>query len=135
MGKNQHVIPRDGKWAVRGEGNRRITSEHRTQRTAINSAARDARNEKSEVVIHGRDGKIRASGSYHVVARYDGKWSVRKTGDARASWVFDNAKKAISFGRSKAKNMRGEIIVHDCDGRVRSADSYGHDPYPPRKGR
>lgn len=64
MGKNQHVVPRDGRWAVRGEGNSRITSDHRTQGAAINSAARTARNEKSEVVIHGRDGKIRDKDSY-----------------------------------------------------------------------
>lgn len=64
MGKNQHVVPRDGKWAVRGEGNTRISSEHRTQGAAINSAVRTARNEKSEVVIHGRDGKIRDKDSY-----------------------------------------------------------------------
>jgi hypothetical protein len=153
MGKNQHVVPRDGKWAVRGEGNSRVSSEYRTQGAAINSATRTARNEKSEVVIHGRDGKIRdkdsyghdpllprnksrlGSGSYHVVTRYDGKWGVRKTGDTRASWVFDNEKKAISVGRSMAKDIHGEIIIHDSDGRVRSADSYGRDPCPPGKGR
>lgn len=64
MGKNQHVVPRDGKWAVRGEGNSRVTSDHRTQHAAINIAARIARSEKSEVVIHGRDGKIRDKDSY-----------------------------------------------------------------------
>lgn len=64
MGKNQHVVPHEGKWAVRGEGNSRVSSEHRTQGTAINSATRTARHEKSEVVIHGRDGKIRDKDSY-----------------------------------------------------------------------
>lgn len=64
MGKNQHVVPRDGRWAVRGEGNSRISSEHRTQGTAINFAMKVARSEKSEVVIHGRDGKIRDKDSY-----------------------------------------------------------------------
>jgi hypothetical protein len=64
MGKNQHVVPRDGRWAVRGEGNSRISSDHRTQGAAISSATRTARSEKSEVVIHGRDGKIRDKDSY-----------------------------------------------------------------------
>ena len=64
MGKNQHVVPKDNKWAVRGEGNSRITSDHRTQKTAINTAIRIAKAEKSEVVIHGRDGKIRDKDSY-----------------------------------------------------------------------
>ncbi|MGE6767875.1 DUF2188 domain-containing protein [Serratia sp. NPDC071084] len=25
MGKNQHVVPHNGEWAVRGEGNDRVT--------------------------------------------------------------------------------------------------------------
>ncbi|HII2327449.1 TPA: DUF2188 domain-containing protein, partial [Escherichia coli] len=29
MGKNQHVVPHNGEWAVRGEGNERVTSTHR----------------------------------------------------------------------------------------------------------
>ncbi|MCP6462349.1 DUF2188 domain-containing protein, partial [Klebsiella pneumoniae] len=34
MGKNQHVVPHNGEWAVRGEGNERVTSTHRTQQEA-----------------------------------------------------------------------------------------------------
>jgi len=64
LGKNQHVVPHDGKWAVRGEGNSRVSSDHRTQGAAINAATRTARAEKSEVVIHGRDGQIRDKDSY-----------------------------------------------------------------------
>lgn len=64
MGKNQHVVPYGNKWAVRGAGNSRITSDHRTQSATINAAAKIARHEKSEVVIHGRDGKIRDKDSY-----------------------------------------------------------------------
>lgn len=64
MGKNQHVVPRGSKWAVRGAGNNRITSDHRTQHAAINAARRIARSERSEVVIHGRDAKIRDKDSY-----------------------------------------------------------------------
>lgn len=64
MGKNQHVVPYGDKWAIRGAGNSRITSDHRTQATAIKAAVRIAKNEKSEVVIHGRDAKIRDKDSY-----------------------------------------------------------------------
>lgn len=64
MGKNQHVVPYDDKWAVRGAGNSRITSDHRTQSAAINAAVKVAKHEKSEVVIHGMDGKIRDKDSY-----------------------------------------------------------------------
>lgn len=64
MGKNQHVVPYDDKWAVRGEGNSKITSDHRTQEVAINAARRIAINQQSEVVIHGKNGKIRDKDSY-----------------------------------------------------------------------
>ena len=35
MGKNQHVVPHNGAWAVRGEHNGRVTSQHSTQSAAI----------------------------------------------------------------------------------------------------
>ena len=63
-GKDQHVVPRDKEWAVRGEGNKRDTSHHRTQKDAIDSARNIAKKQRSEVVIHRRDGKIRDSDSY-----------------------------------------------------------------------
>lgn len=64
MGKNQHVVPNDDGWGVRGEGNDRLSSRHQTQSDAIDAARNIARNERSEVVIHGRDGKIRDKDSY-----------------------------------------------------------------------
>ena len=64
MKKNQHVVQRDDGWAVRGEKNSRDTSHHSTQAAAINAAREIAINNKSEVVIHGRDGKIRDKDSY-----------------------------------------------------------------------
>lgn len=60
----QHVVPRDDGWAVRGEGNSRDTSHHRTQNDAIDSAREIARNQKTEVVIHRPDGRIRDSDSF-----------------------------------------------------------------------
>lgn len=56
---NQHVVPYEGVWAVRREGNKRITSKHRLQETAIRKAKRLARKYKADVIIHGEDGSIR----------------------------------------------------------------------------
>jgi uncharacterized protein YdaT len=64
MSKNQHVVPREDGWGVRGEGNARDTSHHRTQKEAINTARRIAQNQHSEVVIHRPDGRIRDKDSY-----------------------------------------------------------------------
>jgi hypothetical protein len=64
MGKNQHVVKRDEGWAVKGEGNSKDTSHHSTQEAARKAAVDIAKNQKSEVVIHRKDGKIRDKDSY-----------------------------------------------------------------------
>lgn len=65
MGKNQHVTPHtNGGWQVKGAGNTRATVRTETQREAIDVARKMAIKEKSEVVIHGRDGRIREKNSY-----------------------------------------------------------------------
>ena len=47
MGKNQHVVPYDGKWAVRPEKSDRAGSVHRTQGAAINVGEKRAKAERS----------------------------------------------------------------------------------------
>jgi len=64
MGKNQHVVPANGRWGVRGEGNGRLTSIHDTQSQAEEVARDIAINQRSEVVIHRPDGRIRDKNSY-----------------------------------------------------------------------
>ena len=64
MGKNQWVSPRDNKWAVHGEGNQRDTKVFDTQKSAADYARNIAINQRSEVIIQGRDGKIRSKDSY-----------------------------------------------------------------------
>ena len=56
---HQHVLPYEDGWAVRREGNKRITSKHRKQSTAINKAKTIARKRKADVIIHREDGTIR----------------------------------------------------------------------------
>ena len=63
-GKGQHVVPRDGKWGVRKSGSDKVTKKFDTQREAIGEARRIARNQSTEVYIHGRDGRIRSRDSY-----------------------------------------------------------------------
>ena len=64
MGKNQHVVPHENGWAVKGAGNRKATSIHRTQEAARKAARNIAINQKSEVVIHRPNGQIRDKDSY-----------------------------------------------------------------------
>lgn len=61
---DQHVVPHEDGWGVRREGGRRVTSVHDTQAEAIARARKIAQAQRSEVVIHRRDGTIRDSDSY-----------------------------------------------------------------------
>lgn len=63
-GKNHHVVPHNGQWAVRTEGSSRPSSTHKTQREAIDTAREKSRAQRSELLIHGKDGKIRAKDSH-----------------------------------------------------------------------
>ncbi|MBI1331459.1 MAG: DUF2188 domain-containing protein [Armatimonadetes bacterium] len=63
-GKNQHVVPSPSGWAVKPEGGQRASSIHRTQAEAIERGREIARNQQSELIIHGRDGQIRGRDSH-----------------------------------------------------------------------
>ncbi|WP_162126403.1 DUF2188 domain-containing protein [Flavobacterium phycosphaerae] len=64
MGKNQHVVKHNEGWAVKGEGNTKATVVTTTQQQAIDAAREIAKNQQSELLIHGKDGQIRARDSY-----------------------------------------------------------------------
>lgn len=55
---NQHVVPKDGDWGVRGEGNSRLTSVHQTKQEAIDAARTIAHNQRAELIVHGQNGQI-----------------------------------------------------------------------------
>ena len=61
---HQHVVPYQEGWAVRREGNKRITSKHRKQSTAIRKAKTLAKRYKADVIIHRASGGIRHRISY-----------------------------------------------------------------------
>ena len=60
----QHVVPNGGKWSVRRAGASKASGTFDTQREAIERARDVARNQGTEVFIHGRDGRIRERDSY-----------------------------------------------------------------------
>ena len=62
--KGQHVVPSGGKWSVRKAGASRASGTFDTQKEAVKKATDIARNQKSEVYIHGKDGRIRERNSY-----------------------------------------------------------------------
>ena len=66
----------------------------------------------------------------HVVPTKGG-WAVRGAGSARATKVFGTKKEAVERGREIARNQGSELLIHGSDGRIRTKDSYGRDPFPP----
>ncbi len=64
MRKNQHVVPYGKQWAVKGEGNGKATGVYETQGEAFDVGREIAINQRAELFLHGRDGKIRERNSY-----------------------------------------------------------------------
>ncbi len=65
--KNQHVVPTSAgtkKWAVKGEGNKRNTKVTLSKKEAVDRARKIAKNKKSELVIHNKNGRISDKDSY-----------------------------------------------------------------------
>ncbi len=62
--RNQHVVPHADGWAVKAAGSERATKVVETQREAIGIARGIAQNQKTEMLIHGENGRIRERNSY-----------------------------------------------------------------------
>ncbi|MEX6506547.1 DUF2188 domain-containing protein [Jiella sp. M17.18] len=62
--KGQHVVPSGNNWSVRRAGASRASGTFPTQKEAIEEARRIARAQKTELYIHGEDGRIRERNSY-----------------------------------------------------------------------
>ncbi len=54
----------DGRWTVKSDGSSTPTSTHHKQSTAIDRAEVIARQQKTELIVRGRDGTIRSKDSF-----------------------------------------------------------------------
>jgi len=66
------------------------------------------------------------------VSPHDRKWSVKTEGADRPAKLFGTQSEAAAYGRAMAQRQQGELIIQRPDGRIRSKDSYGNDPCPPK---
>jgi hypothetical protein len=69
---------------------------------------------------------------HHVQPHEDGGWEVKRTGNDRASGVFDTKKEAEKAGREISKKQGTELVIHKQDGTIEWKDSHGNDPNPPK---
>lgn len=63
--------------------------------------------------------------------RSDG-YAAKSEGAKRAASRHETQREAIEAAKDIAKSRGSEVIVQGTDGRIRSKDSYGNDPNPPR---
>jgi hypothetical protein len=64
MRKNKHIDKYPNRWAVVGTCIQKATKLNATQKEAKNILIKIATNQKSEVITHGRDGKVLEMNSY-----------------------------------------------------------------------
>ena len=69
--------------------------------------------------------------SQHVVP-HNNTWAVRKSESSKVTKTFKTQTSAIKFAKSIAKPQRTELLIHNRQGKIRSKDSYGNDPCPPK---
>ena len=64
MKRNVHVTPKGKNWAVKSAGSSRPAIVTTTQNEAINIGKNMSKNRESELLVHGRNGRIRQKNSY-----------------------------------------------------------------------
>ena len=62
--KDYHAVPDGDRWACKGEGNKRATSKHDTQKDAWAAAIEMAKKAGTSAIKHGKDGTIKEERSY-----------------------------------------------------------------------
>ena len=60
---NIHIVPHPDGWAVKPEGSAPLST-HRTQQAAIDNGRAISQAQSGELLIHGRDGRIRERDSH-----------------------------------------------------------------------
>lgn len=72
------------------------------------------------------------SKNYHITPHPHGGWQVKGEKNQRATAITNTQTQAIKIAREITKQQSSELIIHRPNGRIRSKDSHGHDPYPPK---
>lgn len=66
------------------------------------------------------------------VVREGRQFSIKEEGIRRPIIAPASQKKAVRLARLLARANRSELIIQGRNGRIRSRDSHGFDPFPPK---
>ncbi len=90
----QHVVPHGKSWAIRPEGNTRVTAIFRSKREAIDRAREIAGNRDSLVVVHGRNGQAFLGPAVpSTIDRNELRQAIRELQDARGRQAAEKRSK------------------------------------------
>ena len=134
---NQHVVPHEGKWAVRTEGSEKLSSVHETEEEAINRARERAHRLGTTLFIHDAHGRFehvenihakeipakKANADQHVVPHGE-EWAVKAAGSDKPTSVHKTQHEAVDKAREAAKNQSTVLFIHGRDGHVREQHDY-----------
>ena len=67
----------------------------------------------------------------HVVP-HETAWATRREGASRAGATHYTHAEAMEAARNAALRAHGEVVINRPNGRIRDANSYGNDPFPPK---
>lgn len=68
----------------------------------------------------------------HVVPNSNGGWNVKGAGNSKATAHTNTKSEAVKIAREISKNQGSELFIHGRDGKIKSRDSHGNDPHPPK---
>jgi uncharacterized protein YdaT len=67
----------------------------------------------------------------HVVPSSNDGWDVKQEHAKRVSVHTKTKAKAVKAATTIAKNQHEELVIHNKQGKISDADSFGPDPHPP----
>ncbi len=73
-----------------------------------------------------------AKGKNQHVVKHQKGWAVKGEGNNKATKITQTQAQAIDAAENIARNQKSDTKVHGVNGKIRSGNSYGNDPYPPK---
>ena len=68
----------------------------------------------------------------HALPHPQGVWQVKGSGNSRATVRTNTQKEAVTIAKQIARSQHSECFTHGKNRQIRTRDSYGNDPFPPR---